>query len=165
MNTAVATRARSDIVFAALLSGAYASATTALLFLIIDASRGQPLYTPSVLGEMVLLGQDPNSVGPLRLDMVALYSLVHLVAFVLIGGLATALYQAWENVRPPVVMATVLTVLLTGGVLLMDRVAYPGLAEAVGPLALIAGNIVAATTMTWVVRSGLSPEPEPTRTR
>ncbi|MDH3207153.1 MAG: hypothetical protein OEO79_11110 [Gemmatimonadota bacterium] len=154
MTAATATTPRNSIAFAALTSGAYASAATALLFLLVDATRGQLLYTPSLLGQVVLLGGDPASVEPLRLDMVALYSLVHLVVFVLIGAAATALYEAWSLLRVPMVLGAALMAVLTAGAFSLGAVAYPGLVAAIGPVWLVAGNLAAAGTMAWLIRSG-----------
>jgi hypothetical protein len=154
MNTAAATRPRSNIAFAALISGAYASAATALLFLLIDATRGQLLYTPSLLGQVVLLGADPSSIEPLRMDMAALYSLVHLVVFVLIGAVATAMHEAWSFLRTPLVLGTALMTLLTAGAFLLGAVAYTGLVAAIGVVWLLVGNLAAAGTMAWLIGSG-----------
>ena len=154
MNTAAATKPRRPIAFAALTAGAYASAATALLFLLVDATRGQLLYTPSLIGQVVLLGGDPSSIEPLRLDMVALYSLVHLVVFVLIGAAAAMMHESWSFFRAPLALAAALMTLLTAGAFSVGAVAYPGLVTAIGPLWLVIGNLAAAGTMAWLVRAG-----------
>ncbi|MGD8873350.1 MAG: hypothetical protein PVJ80_17365 [Gemmatimonadota bacterium] len=156
MDTAVSTTPRSDTLWGAAVSGAYASAATALLFLVIDSVRGEPLQTASTLGSVVLLGQEPSSPGPFRVDMVALYSLIHLGAFVLIGAAATRAYQTWDRLRTPVALALLLTIALTGGVALVDALFFPGIIWAIGPWAMLGGNVAAAVTMTWVLDSGLA---------
>lgn len=155
MDTAVATTSRSDTLWGAVVSGAYASAATALLFLVIDSLRGEPLQTASTLGSVVLLGNDPSSPGPFRVDMVALYSLVHLAVFIGIGAVATMVYRRWKRIRAPLALGTLLTVVLTGGVALVDGLFYHGLVAAIGPAALLAGNVAAAAAMTFVLGSGL----------
>ena len=104
---------------------------------------------------MVLLGLEPSAVGAFRLDMVALYSLVHLAVFVLVGAAATALYSRWAVVRRPVVLVSLVTGSLTVAVLTADALLYPGIVEAVGRLNTFSGNLAAAAAMTWVLRSGL----------
>lgn len=151
MRTAVAKKSRTDVVFASVVSGAYASAATALLFLLIDGARGQLLYTPSLLGSMVFLGQDAASVAPVRMDMGALYSVVHLAVFVLIGTAVTNIHQAWQTARSPWVLGALVMTGLSVGVLLVDALFYPGVIDAIGPVALTAGNAAAAATMTWMV--------------
>lgn len=158
MDITASTAPRSDTLWGAVISGAYASAATALLFLLIDSLRGQPLQTASTLGSAVLLGQDPTSQAPFRLDVVALYSLVHLGAFVLIGAAATKAYQTWELIRPPALLALLLAVALTFGVIAVDALFVPGVVTAIGPVALVAGNVAAAVAMTWVLSSGLAAE-------
>jgi hypothetical protein len=151
MTTATMDRSRVDVAFTALVSGAYASAVTALLFLLIDAARGQLFYTPSLLGGVVLLGFEPASTAPVRMDMGAIYSLIHLGVFVLIGGVVSTLHASWERVRSPWVLGAIVMAGLSAGALLVDAVLYPGLIGAIGGVGLFAGNAAAAATMTWIV--------------
>jgi hypothetical protein len=145
----------SDLLWGALVSGAYASAATALLFLIIDGIQGQPLQTASLLGSVVLLGQDPSSAATaFRLDMVSLYSFLHLAVFVLVGAAATKLYLSSSLMRRPLALVAVLTASLTAGGLLADAFLYPGIVSALGALNVVAGNLAAASAMTWVLAAG-----------
>lgn len=161
MTTAAAAPSRTNsLLWGSLVSGAYGSAATALMFLLLDGIQGQPLATASMLGGVVLLGADPSAAA-FRLDMVALYSLVHLLAFVGIGAAATTAYQAWPWARSTPVLLSGLTAALTAGFLLVNSLLYPGLLEVVGMPGLLAGNVAAATAMTWVLRSGLA-APTPT---
>ena len=82
-----------DIAFASILSGAYASAAIALFFLVADALGGQILHTPSLMGQVVLFDTAPADVTTVRLDALAIYSVVHLVAFIGIGSLVTRAYS------------------------------------------------------------------------
>lgn len=165
MESVAKSAAPIDTVWGAVVSGAYASAATALLFLVIDSVRGEPLQTASTLGSVVLLGQDPGATAPFRLDMVALYSLVHLAAFVLIGAAVTLAYQHWERIRSPGALVGLVTLGLTAGAGLVDALFFPGLVSAIGPLALVAGNLAAALAMAWVLDSGLATATSEARVR
>src|SRR4030095_16559420 len=72
-----------------LIAGLVGAATVALWFLLIDLVQGRPLYTPTVLGT-ALFGRgiglpSPNS-GP-DLEMVLMFTWVHGLAFVVVGGI------------------------------------------------------------------------------
>ena len=68
-------------------------------FLILDVLAGRPFFTPSVLGQVLLLGReapDPRAVP----EAIALYSFVHFAAFIALGVLVTHLVHL--AVRAPV---------------------------------------------------------------
>ena len=75
-----------------MFAGAIGSGAIALLFVAIDALRGNPLFTPSLLGSVLLTGASPAEVVSVRLDMVAIYSLIHLLAMSGMGVLFSLLY-------------------------------------------------------------------------
>ena len=129
-----------DVAFASILSGAYASAAIALFFLVADALAGQILHTPSLMGQVVLFDTAPADVTTVRLDALAIYSVVHLVAFIGIGSLVTRAYS--RSIIPgsgPGLFVFTLG-LLTVGTMAVDWVFYPGIIDAIGRLPLALGN-------------------------
>ena len=141
--------------FSSILSGAYASAAVALLFLVIDGLRGDPLYTPSLMGGAVLLG-DPLAGSPVRLDMVALYSLLHFLAFAMLGTAATFAYLRGESLRRhPALLSGLIFALLSLGGLVVETTVIPGLVGAIGVIPFAIGNAAAAGTMGWFIHSSL----------
>jgi hypothetical protein len=146
---------RDRAVFAALLSGAYASAGVALLFLALDAFRGDPFLTPSLLGSTILLGMQPAADLPVRLDMVALYSLVHLAAFVALGAAATVATIRFAALRRSAIgLPLLLFGVLAVGELLVSA-ALPGLVDAIGLGRVTLANAAAAWIMGRIVREAL----------
>lgn len=142
------------VAFASILSGAYASAAVALLFLGIDALRGDPFFTPSLMGSVVLLGSTPSAELPVRLDMVAYYSLLHVVLFALIGTVFTlAGIRFARFLRNPLAFAASVFATLTLGMAGLDSLFFPGLIGAVGLLPLAAANLGAAAVMSVFIRS------------
>ena len=140
-----------DIAFASILSGAYASAAIALFFLVADALGGQILHTPSLMGQVVLFDTAPADVTTVRLDALAIYSVVHLVAFIGIGSLVTRAYS--RSIIPgsgPGLFVFTLG-LLTVGTMAVDWVFYPGIIDAIGRLPLALGNGTASATMTAMI--------------
>ena len=141
--------AASDVVYAAWYSGAIGASAIAIFFLVRDLLVGTPLATPSVLGSALFLGEVPGPDAPIRLDLVALISLVHLAAFAVVGALFALLLGRLEELQHrPVVLAAGIFATLTAGLVAMDFVFLPGIVDAVSPLAVTAGNVVAAVLMT-----------------
>jgi hypothetical protein len=149
----------NDRLFSYLFAGALGSAAIALLFLLIDALRGDPFFTPSFMGSVLVLGQDPAAVGPVRIDMVALYSLIHFAAFATVGAVFTAVYERspWLSGQP-VLLAGLLMAALGTSLVFLDVVLYPGLIDGIGPIAVIAANAVASVVMAWFIHSSLGQE-------
>ncbi len=147
MQTSAPRIPRDSFAFAALISGAYASAAIALLFLGVDAFRGNALFTPSLLGTVVFLGE-LSAAAPVRAEMVALYSLFHLVVFLTVSTSATLLYVASETLRRhPVLLAGLLLAALSIGVATADMF-VPGLVATVGAGWILLANTAAAGVMT-----------------
>lgn len=74
-------------------------ATIALFFLVVDSIQGRPMFTSSLLGQALFEGADPASVTEVRLDMVAYFTIVHLVSFLVLGGMLSYLCQATGSRR------------------------------------------------------------------
>jgi hypothetical protein len=81
-----------------LLAGGLGALSVALLFLVLDLMRGRPLYTPSVLGQIVLLGRPTAVTDQILPDAVALYTVFHLVVFALFGVVVVKLVHLAINV-------------------------------------------------------------------
>jgi hypothetical protein len=149
-----------QFVFASAISGAYASAAVALLFLGLDTLQGSPLQTPSLMGSVFLLGETPSATLDVRLDMVALYSLVHFLAFVALGALTTFVYARWEPMQlHALVPAGSIMAFLMAAAVGLDVLVAPGILAAVGPGAVAVGNAVAAAVMGWLIHAAVEPRP------
>ena len=74
-----------------IVAGLIGAATIAIWFLILDTIKGRPLYTPTVLGTALFRGgaglATPESL-PVSFDIVVLFTWVHVLVFVVIGGAA-----------------------------------------------------------------------------
>ena len=133
--------------FAAMFSGACAAASVALLFLVIDSIRGTPLATPSLLGSALFLGEVPSGALTVRVDLVALYSLVHAAAFFALGAAATTAYLKFPALaQAPVLYAAVLTGLLSIAAALFEA-AVPGAITSAGISAVLGANAIASSVL------------------
>jgi len=141
-----------DLQFASLMSGAYGSSAIALFFLVVDAVRGDLLFTPSFMGQVVLFGTAPADITSVRLDAMALYSLVHLLAFIGIGTVASWVYSR-SSVLPRNVVALTASILafLTVGTMAVDWLLFPGIIDGIGRIPLALGNGFTSIAMAVLV--------------
>jgi hypothetical protein len=80
-----------------LIAGLLGAATVALWFLIVDALQGRPLYTPTVLGTALFGRGAPWPQNGADLGMVLMFTWVHALAFVVIGGVVARLLALAER--------------------------------------------------------------------
>jgi len=81
-----------------LIAGLIGAATVALWFLIVDSIQGRPLYTPTVLGAALFhRGAAPWLDAVPNLEMVLMFTWVHGLAFVVIGGIVARLLALAER--------------------------------------------------------------------
>lgn len=74
-----------------LVAGLIGAAAVASWFLVIDTVNGRPFFTPAMLGSAAFLGiHDPAAVQ-ITFPTVIMYTMVHVVAFMIVGMVAAAL--------------------------------------------------------------------------
>jgi hypothetical protein len=139
------------------VAGLAGGAVLAAWFLLVDGLSGRPFHTPAFLFR-VLVGSDSVSLVGAQ---VALYTVVHFAAFLLVG-----IGAAWLLERLQIVPGLLLGAVL--GFLLFDLVFYLGITltgvDVVGYLGwaeVLAGNFLAGIVVIGTVRL-LGPEPEVT---
>jgi hypothetical protein len=122
------------------IAGLVGAAMVALWFLAIDTIHGEPLRTPTLLGRgllKLLAGPHP----------VVVYTLVHGIAFVLFGIVASALIAGAE--RAPaflfalLILFTAFEVFFFGAVMIGAR----WLLDEVAPWTILVGNLLASAAM------------------
>ena len=83
-----------------LIAGILGALTVALWFLVVDMMHGRPFYTPTVLGTALFgRGAWPATLEtlPPSLEMVAMFTWVHVLAFAVIGVVAAYLIAVAER--------------------------------------------------------------------
>jgi hypothetical protein len=83
-----------------IVAGGLAAVAVALWFLVFDTIRGQPLFTPSMLGTVLFsrgasLGSLEST--PVSTDMVLMFTWVHGLVFAALGGIAAKLLAVAER--------------------------------------------------------------------
>jgi len=148
-----------------IVSGVLAAVAVALWFLVFDTLRGQPLYTPSVLGS-ALFGRGASLAGlestPVAIDKVLMFTWVHGMVFAALGGIASWLISVAER-SPHVGFGIVLLFVIfeagfIGAALL---IAEPILQALTWP-AIVIANLLAAAVMAaylWWRHPALRVEP------
>ncbi len=118
----------------------------ALFFLVYDIiTRGQMLFTPSLLGSVLFDGAAAETVDSVNMMAVAKYSAFHLFAFGLLGlGLSILTHQAELRARHPLVVIALVFVILEVAFWAGASVAVPGVLDRLGVLQVAAANLLAA---------------------
>lgn len=80
----------TSVVREGLVTGLLGGVAVALWFLLIDALRGQPLFTPAALGSALFGGARSVAEVEMSVATVGVYTIVHFAAFFAIGILASA---------------------------------------------------------------------------
>lgn len=137
-----------DFLYDAFYGGAIGGSAVALVSLVIDAVRFEPLFTPSLLGSVLFLGVDAGEVSRVRLDMVAGFTAIHLMVFGALGMVISALVQRLHELAfHPVVVSVIILVLLQGGFMLADAVLLGGVVAVIGFWWIALVNLAAGVSM------------------
>jgi hypothetical protein len=146
------------------IAGLVGAATVALWFLIIDLVQGRPLYTPTVLGTALFSrggGLASPDMGP-NLEMVLMFTWVHGLAFVVIGGVVAWLLALAER-QPSVGFGIVmLFVFFEFGFIAAAMLFAAPVLHALAWPAILVANLLAAATMAayfWLRHPNLRVQP------
>jgi len=135
----------------AIVTGLFGAGVVAGFYFLLDLARGQPLMTPSVLGDLLLL-QRPIVEAPNTAAVLG-YSVVHTLAFILFGFALTMLVRAAERsalARYAVVQLLVVFELFFYGLLMIASEQARGLFPFLGVLA--ANSLAAVVMLVWLWR-------------
>lgn len=80
-----------------LIAGLLGALVVALFYLVVDLMRGMAFQTPSVLGEVLVLRRPDPTLAAVDAAAVAMYTGVHLLAFLAFGLFLTALVTRAET--------------------------------------------------------------------
>ncbi len=147
------------------VAGFLGAVTIALWFLILDAIKGQPFHTPTLLGT-ALFGRGENLATPdqipISLEMTLMFTWVHILAFIILGGAASwLLHQAEKNPNYGFGILLLFVVFEFGFIILAMMFAETILQTLTVP-AILVGNLLAAAVMGiyfWRQHPGLTIRP------
>ncbi len=131
-----------------LIGGLVGAATVAIWFLIIDSLQGRPLYTPSVLGAALFQrGAAPWLDAVPNLEMVLMFTWVHGLAFVVVGGIVARLLALAEQQPSTGFGILLLFVFFEFGFIAAAMVFAAPVLQALAWPAILVANLLAATAM------------------
>lgn len=146
-------------------AGVIGAVTVAVWFLVLDTLAGHPFYTPTVLGTALFrhgVGLDAPETLPISLEMVGMFTWVHALAFVALGGAASYLLTAVEK-RPGLGFGLLLLfIVFQAGFTVTAMVLAAPVLKALGWLAVLIANLLAASAMAlyfWWRHRGMIIEP------
>ena len=133
-----------------IVAGVLGAAAVALWFLILDTIGGRPFYTPTVLGTALFRrGADLNAPGglPISLEMVGMFTWVHTLVFVAIGGIASRLLAIAEQNPSFGFGVLLLFVMFQAGFTVAAMLLAAPIVGLLGWPAVLAANLIAAGAM------------------
>jgi len=138
-----------DIALDGLFAGMIGALTVAVWFLILDIAAGRPLYTPALLGQVLLHGggaaaAQPVTIAPIE---IAAYTAFHFVAFVGVGLVLSYLATLFERFPMVGFVLLVLFACLQVGFIALDTVLGAELMGKLHNWTVVVANVLAAATM------------------
>lgn len=130
-----------------LYAGIIGAAIVALWFLIIDTIAGQPLNTPTHLGTLLIKGVEASIAATVDPAMVAAYTAVHVVLFVIVGMLASYLVTLFDRYPAAGIVLVFLFAFFEVGFFIASAALGGVLMGHLAPWAVGVGNLLAAAGM------------------
>lgn len=132
------------------VAGLIGAITVAAWFLVLDTLSGRPFQTPNVLGTALFrrgAGLEAPETLPISLEMVGMFTWVHALVFIALGGAASYLVAAVER-RPSLGFGLLLLfVVFQAGFTVAAAVLAPQIIAIVGWIPILTANLLAAASM------------------
>lgn len=137
-----------DYLLEAVYAGIFGGSAVAIFFLVTDILAGQPLFTPSLLGSVLVLGADATDVAAVRLDAVFYFSVIHIVAFTALGALVSFVVHEVELYsKHPAIVLLVFFGIIEIGFFVIAPLALPGVVAVLGLARIASANLFAAIVL------------------
>lgn len=140
----------TDILLDGLFTGMIGAIAVALWFLVLDVAAGRPLYTPALLGDVLLHGSQSAArdvvIAPLQ---IAAYTAFHFVAFVAVGIVLAYLMSLFDRFPIMFFVLLVLFLSLQVGFFFLDLALGAQLLGRLQAWAVLVANVLAAGGMAF----------------
>ena len=134
-----------------MIAGALGALTIAVWFLLVDSLAGRPLWTPTVLGTAIFRGGSglgtPETLT-VSLEMVLMFTWVHILVFVGLGGIAARLLGYAERHPGAGFGVLLLFVVFQFGFIAVAMIVAAPILHALAWPAILGANLLAASAMT-----------------
>ncbi len=138
-----------------MIAGVLGALTIALWFLLLDALWGRPLWTPTILGTALFRGGaglgTPETL-PVSVEMVLMFTWVHVLVFAGLGGIAARLLDYVERHPSAGFGVLLLFVIFQFGFIVAATVFAPPVLRALSSWSILVANLLAAAAMTAYFR-------------
>ena len=129
------------------VAGLIGAAAVAAWFLLVDIVSGQAFYTPAMLGSALFQGlRDPTEVE-VTFQAVILYTMLHILAFVMVGMISAMLASIVESFPSTLFVVVVLFAIFEVGFYVIVLVFAQPLLGALTWSNVMIGNFIAAGGM------------------
>ena len=109
---------------------------------------GRPLFTPSLLGSVLVLGADAKDVLSVRPDAVVYFSFIHMAGFTALGALLSFVVHEVElHSKHPALVMLVLFGIIEAGFFVFAPLALPGVVDVLGMGPVAIANLMAAVVL------------------
>ena len=137
-----------EFLLESLYAGVLGGSAVALFYLVVDLVNGQPLFTPSMIGQVLFQGVSAPDVTEVKLGAVAAFSVVHILAFTGLGGaLSFVVHEVELHSRHPIVVLLVLFAIIEAAFFMVVPFLFPGVTAPLAMLRIGGANLLAAGTM------------------
>ena len=139
-----------DVFFDAFYSAGIGGGVIAIFFLVVDVVVHEAFWTPSLLGTVIFTDTAAADASTIRLDMVAIFTVLHFAFFGIMGLIMSLLVNSFNHLADrTVVVAIVAFLLLHAGFTGLDMTLAPGALEAIGYWKVLAGNALTGVGMAY----------------
>jgi hypothetical protein len=129
------------------VAGLIGAAAVALWFLFVDAINGRPFFTPAMLGSALFWGLRDPALVQVAFATVVGYTMVHVLAFVVVGVIAAALAYEVELFPSTLFIVVVFFAIFEFGFYIVVAVLAQPLLGALAWWNVAIGNAIAALGM------------------
>ncbi len=138
-----------------MVAGVLGALTIALWFLLLDALSGRPLWTPTLLGTALFRGGaglgTPETL-PVSVEMALMFTWVHGLVFVALGGIVARLLGYVERHPSSGFGVLLLFVVFQFGFIVVATVFAAPVLRVLSPWSILVANLLAAAAMTAYFR-------------
>ena len=129
------------------VAGLIGAGGVAVWFLVVDSIGGRPFYTPAMLGSAVFLGVHDPAAVQVAFPTVIMYSMVHVLAFWLVGTFAAMLAALVDRVPSTLFLMVVFFAAFEVGFYIIVATMAQPLLGALAWTNVAIGNLLAAVGM------------------
>ena len=137
----------AEIVGDGVFAGLIGASAVALWFLVVDAALREPLFTPSLVASTLLRGIPATADHAVDLSMVAAFTALHSLAFIVFGVVASWAVDQFRHTPDLPLISIGLFFALEGGFVVATKLFVPDVAAVIGHGFIVAGNVFAALGM------------------